>query len=152
MTPNSVDSLVLRAVESSNPVVWLADQVLVLSQHHSRVRIERTDDSWHSTVGSNSEDLSPKYHRLLRPLLARLAKVLADETGGEFDPYGCEFAIRRAGIGGPVRLKVSIRNTPGEQRLAIERTELDEAPRAVESGGAGAPAARDAAYAAAPAP
>ena len=57
----------------------------------------------------------------MRPLLARIAKVAADESGVDFNPYDGRYRLRRAGESGPVYLDIELLNSPGEQRISIER-------------------------------
>ena len=59
--------------------------------------------------------------RLIRPLLACLAKLSADEGGAAFDPYGGTLEFVRAGPTGAVRITGEFVNRADAVRLALTR-------------------------------
>jgi hypothetical protein len=112
VTHQAVLDLFAQLPDSEKDVVWLADQVLSVAQHAGPVEL--------SAASFGGRQPTP-LRRLFRPLLARLAKAAADETGTQFDPYHGRYTLTRAARDGTVRLEIAITNTPGEQCLCIQR-------------------------------
>jgi hypothetical protein len=135
MTADHVVKLFEQAPSVPNGLIWLADQLLVLGQHADALSLEATDGEFLCRVGESTATIPPPCGRLFRPLLARLGKAAADESGVEFQPYGGRYELRRAGESGPVRLDVAIANTPGEQKVRVKREVLSlrSAPGAMDS-------------------
>jgi len=70
----------------------------------------------------NFDDLTDRQsQRLIRPLLACLARMSATENGTEFTPYGGALAFTRTGLAGVVRIVGEFENRPGAVRLAFRR-------------------------------
>jgi len=91
--------------------------------------MDATPPSWHLDVEESGRTLTAARGigtRVFRPLLARLAVIAAEETGGEFQPYGGRYSLTRALPGGPVRLDVEFSNTTGSQRISITRAAVPE--------------------------
>ena len=128
MTADQIPILFEQSLKSPGGVVWLADQLLVLAQHAESISLEETDTELVCHCGDRSVVLPESYKRLFRPLLARLAKVAADESGTPFQPYGGRYSIRRAGDSGPVRLEIEIENTPKHQSLRVRSSLLSDLP------------------------
>lgn len=84
-------------------------------------------------IGSDDcRDTESGLLRLLRPLLARLAYMLAEENGTEFDPYGGDLVARRNGV----ELAIHFENTSVLQGLTITRNTapVQTEPHAIPSG------------------
>jgi hypothetical protein len=134
----AVRDLFTRLPLPGKDIVWLADELLAIAQHLGSLSLEVVRDGGDNrslVCGSDSvppfalPGRGPLY--LFRPLLARLAKVGADETGTECNPYGGRYALTRSSRSGPVRLEVEFTNTPASQRLVVTHTPVSTAPRSV---------------------
>lgn len=121
MNADQIPKLFEQSLTSPGGVVWLADQLLVLAQHSDSLLLAEADTELVSKCGDCSVVLAASYRRLFRPLLARLAKVAADESGTPFQPYGGNYQLRRAGDLGPVLLDLTIANTTGERSILLKR-------------------------------
>lgn len=121
MTADQILILFEQSLTTPGGVIWLADQLLVLAQHAESFSLEETDTELFCNCGESSVVLPDSYKRLFRPLLARLAKVAADESGTPFQPYGGNYELRRAGDLGPVLLDLNIANTTGERSIRVNR-------------------------------
>lgn len=128
MTADLVVKLFEQTPTEPTGVVWLADQLLVLSQHTESLSLEATPHELLCRIADSTAVVPSPFGRLFRPLLARLGKVAADESGMPFLPYGGRYKLRRAGESGPVLLDVVIANTPGEQKAHLKREVLNLRP------------------------
>ena len=142
----AVCDLFARLPAPGTDVVWLADQLLGIVQYLGSVVLEVGREAaggrallCHSPPAPSYLTLSgrgPVY--LFRPLLARLAILGADETGGDPQLYGGQYTLARSSRTGPVRLEVAFTNTPGHQQVAITRVPAGVAPRPNPAPDAGA--------------
>lgn len=129
MTTTDLERLFAQSLTVPAGLVWLADQLLLAAQHTDVLAVELSPAGALTVSGGQTDAaLEKRYHRLVRPLLARIAKVAADESGGEFKPYDGRYTLRRDGDAGPVQLTVHVRNTPDQQRLTVERHILPTRP------------------------
>lgn len=115
-------------------VVWLADQVVAIAQHVGSVELERVRNGEEHTLIYRTDTTQQAIAggdllRLFRPLLARFAVLGADEAGGEPQLYGGRYSLVRSSRTGPVRLEVAFVNTPGSQKVTINRIPMSVAPR-----------------------
>ena len=108
-TLDTIRELVAQVRGQGKDVVWLADHVLLVAQHAGGLDLTDT------ILGDDAAD----FRRLFRPLLARVSKVAAEESGAAFDPYHGRYTLTRAGRGGLTRLEIVITNTAGVRRLQI---------------------------------
>ena len=131
MTAVQIPIVFEQSLTTPGGVVWLADQLLVLAQHSESMSVEETETEFVGHCGESSVVLASSYKRLFRPLLARLAKVAADESGTSFQPYRGSYSIRRAGDSGPVRLEIEIENTPKHQSLRVQSSLLSDLPNLI---------------------
>lgn len=122
-TTDAIRDLVAQIRSQGKDIVWLADQVLLVAQHGGRIALSDT------TLGEDNSD----FRRLFRPLLARMAKVAADESGAAFDPYSGHYTLTRSGRGGPVRVEIEIQNTTAVRRLQIDVTPISTPDRSSPS-------------------
>lgn len=99
-------------------IVWLADRVLEIAQYTGSLSLPVGPAGLDPGAHPDLAGLPP---RVFRTLLARFAKLAADESGREFDPYHGQYSLVRSGRGGPVRLDIRIANTTAEQRLQIDQ-------------------------------
>jgi hypothetical protein len=60
--------------------------------------------------------------RMIRPLLACLANLSADESGTSADIYGGHLSFKRAGSEGPVWIVGEFENKLGSVRVALHRS------------------------------
>lgn len=119
-------------------LVWIVDELLRIVQHSGSLSltcraVAGTDncqilavDSTHPHAGLDLTSRASLY--LFRPMLARIAKLSADETGTPFEPYGGRYTLIRSSHAGPVRLDIDFTNTPASQRLEITRTPIAVTP------------------------
>ena len=77
--------------------------------HSEPSRLEAT------TNGTTASDTGRPGLRLFRTLLARMAKMGADEANAQFEPYGGRVVFHRAGS----RIETEFENTTVEQRLSM---------------------------------
>jgi hypothetical protein len=138
---DAVRELFAQLPAPGKDIVWLADQVISIVQHLGSIELERmpegeshalvcrTDTAQLVIVGSTPL-------RLFRPLLARLAVLGGDETGGDPQLYGGRYALVRSSRTGPVRLEVTFTNTASSQRVTITRVPTGIAPRTDSAPGA----------------
>lgn len=139
-----------RPADGGNKIDWLADQLLTLAvgtpalsmglvpddPGTGAVRLE-VADSVHRLTSTDPTPL-----RLFRTLLARLAKLSADESATNFDPYHGRYVLTRSRReDGPVRLEVEIDNTTVEPRLRITRVAPPARPATPVGNGTAAHAA-----------
>lgn len=149
MTTHPVPALFTDLRGPDRGIVWLADELTQLAQHAERFLLELRwinppAGTWAFACelsGHPSVELDRKWLRLFRPLLARMARMAADESGTEFDPYHGSYTLRRASTVGPVALHIAITNTPGRNRLEFVRQPLVSPvqPRAETGGQVAAP-------------
>jgi hypothetical protein len=62
--------------------------------------------------------------RMIRPLLACLAHMSAEESGGPVDVFGGSLLFKREGLRGPVTIVCEFLNKQGNVRLAFRRSSL----------------------------
>ncbi|MDB5309822.1 MAG: hypothetical protein JWO38_4024 [Gemmataceae bacterium] len=119
MTPaESIRELFARLPAPGRDVVWLADEVISVAQHSGSITLP---DPIIGTGPEGTPDLTSPFWRLFRPLLARIARLSADETGTEFDPYHGRYVLTRSGREGPVHLEILLTNTAAGSSLRITR-------------------------------
>jgi hypothetical protein len=111
-------------------LVWLVDEIVRIVQHTGSIVLEfLRDDSGaphglvcRSPAAPHDECLLPVPRvGVFRSILARVGVMCSQETGTGFDPYHGRYVLTRSSRDGAVRLDVDIENTPGQQRLRIDR-------------------------------
>jgi hypothetical protein len=123
-TERALDLFRRRPV-GENRIDWLANQLLALAGETGvlSLRMAQADGTGPVLECSDGTNVSasdePGPLRLFRTLLARLAKMSEEEGGTEFDPYGGTLHFDRPG---PLRVRVEFRNTSGEQRVEMTRS------------------------------
>jgi hypothetical protein len=123
VTTNSATELLAAPLNPDWTIEQLAEQVLctIAAQSEKEFVLDVT------TITDKQS------RRLIRPLLACLANMSANESGISDDIYGANLLFKRTGPEGPVWITGQFKNTQSNVRIALQKSLLPpKSPRTSE--------------------
>lgn len=121
MTQLNLKELFTQSLTMPAGLNWLADQVLAMAARVQRLSLVAGAGRL-TLIPEDGVDISlDDYQRLARPLFARIANVIAEETGRTLSPYDGYAVLSRKVDVGLFEFEIEFCNTPGTQVLRARR-------------------------------